>query len=127
MTAKTIEISQSALSVNGEIAERNRAKLNDAGVVALNLMAYPFDIEMSEPWQIDMRPAIREIFNQVRRGVPATDVSARFHSTIAVATGEVCLRVRRSDGLNRVCLSGGTFQNVFSSQQERRRVALPRL
>jgi hydrogenase maturation protein HypF len=26
---------------------------------------------------------------------------------------EVYCRIRRSDGLDRVCLSGGTFQNVY--------------
>jgi hydrogenase nickel incorporation protein HypB len=41
MTAKTIEISQSGLSVNREIAERNRARLDDAGIVSVNLMASP--------------------------------------------------------------------------------------
>jgi hydrogenase maturation protein HypF len=74
---------------------------------------YPFEIEMSEPWQIDMRPAIREIANEVRRGAPAAGVSTKFHNTMAAAVAEVCLLLRRSDGLNRVCLSGGTFQNAF--------------
>jgi len=74
---------------------------------------YPFEIEMSEPWQIDMRPAIREIANEVRRCAPAAGVSARFHNTMAAAIAEVCLLLRSSDGLNRICLSGGTFQNVF--------------
>jgi hydrogenase maturation protein HypF len=32
---------------------------------------------------------------------------------MAAAVAEVCLLLRRSDGLNRVCLSGGTFQNAF--------------
>ena len=81
----------------------------EAGITA----PYPFEIEMSEPWQIDMRPAIRAIVNEVRRGVRAAVVSARFHDTMAAAITEVCLLLRRSDGLNRVCLSGGTFQNVF--------------
>jgi hydrogenase maturation protein HypF len=32
---------------------------------------------------------------------------------LSAAIVEVCCRMRESDGLNRVCLSGGTFQNVF--------------
>ena len=80
---------------------------------AVTAAHYPFDIEMSEPWQIDVRPAIREIVNDVRRGVPTATVSARFHYTMAAVIVEICLRLRRSDGLNRVCLSGGTFQNKF--------------
>ena len=41
MTVKTIQVAQNVLSANREIAEHNRAKLNAAGVVALNLMASP--------------------------------------------------------------------------------------
>jgi len=41
MTVKTIQVSQNVLSANREIAENNRARLNAAGVVALNLMASP--------------------------------------------------------------------------------------
>jgi len=41
MTVKTIQVSQNVLSANREIAENNLARLNAAGVVALNLMASP--------------------------------------------------------------------------------------
>jgi len=37
--------------------------------------------------------------------------SARFHNTVAEMIAKVCGRLRASEGLNRVCLSGGTFQN----------------
>jgi hydrogenase maturation protein HypF len=83
--------------------------ISEAGATA----HYPFDIEMSEPWQVDVRPAIRKIVKEVGIGVPSALISARFHNTIAAAAAEGCLRLRRSDGLNRVCLSGGTFQNAF--------------
>jgi len=41
MTVKTIQVSQNVLSANREIAENNLARLNAAGVTALNLMASP--------------------------------------------------------------------------------------
>jgi len=98
------------------------AKVNFEGQAAIQLETiaddgtaarYPFDIERSEPWQIDMRPAIREIVNEVRRGIAAGVASAKFHNTLAAVISEVCLLLRKSDGLNRVCLSGGTFLNLF--------------
>jgi hydrogenase maturation protein HypF len=39
-------------------------------------------------------------------------IAARFHNTVAEAIVEVCRRVRADEKLNRVCLSGGTFQNM---------------
>jgi len=73
---------------------------------------YPFEIESGEPWQVDMRPAIREIAADVRRCAPAA-ISARFHNTIAAVIVEVCRRLRAAEKRNRVCLSGGAFQNAY--------------
>ena len=39
-------------------------------------------------------------------------MAARFHNTLAAAIHEMCLRMRRESGIGRVCLSGGTFQNM---------------
>ena len=74
---------------------------------------YAFDIENSEPWQVDMRPVIGSILNDLRRGLQTGVISARFHNTIAAVIVEVCRRVRQTEKLNQVCLSGGTFQNVY--------------
>jgi hydrogenase maturation protein HypF len=37
--------------------------------------------------------------------------AARVHGTLARVILEICGRIKASDGLNRVCLSGGVFQN----------------
>ena len=74
---------------------------------------YPFEIEASEPWRVDMRPAIRSITGDAQRGLDSGVIAARFHNTMAGAIVEVCRRLRGAEKLNRVCLSGGTFQNVF--------------
>ena len=75
--------------------------------------SYPFEIEDGDPWQVDMRPAIRSIVGDLRGGVPVGVISARFHNTVAAVVTEVCARLRQTEKLNRVCLSGGTFQNVY--------------
>ncbi len=73
---------------------------------------YGFDITASEPWQIDFRPMIAAIVDEVSGGISAREVSAKFHNTLAKVIVEICLRLRQAEGLNRVCLSGGTFQNM---------------
>ena len=75
--------------------------------------AYSFHLDAGDPVQIDLRPAIREIVADVRSGEPVGTISARFHHTLAALIGEVCSRIRGREGLNRVCLSGGTFQNMY--------------
>ncbi len=74
---------------------------------------YPFEIAQSDPWQIDMRPAIEAIVDEVRHRKEAGYIAAKFHNTVAAVIVEVCRGLREREGLNRVCLSGGTFQNMY--------------
>lgn len=74
---------------------------------------YCFDVQDGEPMILDFRPTIACIVKDVCSGRPGRDVSACFHNTLSAAVVEVCCRIRRSDGLSRVCLSGGTFQNLY--------------
>ena len=74
--------------------------------------SYPFYIDAAEPFQVDMRPAIEALVSDLLAGSSAGEISARFHKTIAEVIAAGCQRVRASEGLARVCLSGGTFQNL---------------
>ena len=92
-----------------------RYEVNFEGQAAIELEAiadpsceqrYQFDISGEE---LDFRPMMERIVKE--RAAPAV-VAARFHNTLAAAIHEMCLRMRRESGLGRVCLSGGTFQNM---------------
>ncbi len=73
---------------------------------------YDFAIEGRKPIQVDMRPMVHQIVDNLQRGEPASRISARFHNTLTAVVGQVCARMRMETGLRRVCLSGGCFQNV---------------
>ena len=79
--------------------------------------AYPYAIADGDVAQLDMRPMIEAIMDDLARGIAAKEISAAFHNTLAAAIVEVCRRIRAAESLNRVCLSGGTFQNVFLLQR----------
>jgi hydrogenase maturation protein HypF len=75
--------------------------------------SYSFDIGSTSPAEIDMRPAIDQIVREIRMKVPVNVIAAKFHNTIIAVIMQVCQRLRDSDGLKQVCLSGGTFQNGY--------------
>ncbi len=75
--------------------------------------AYPFEISGAATWEIDMRPAIEAIVRDVQAAKAVGYISAAFHNTVAAMVVEVCRRLRASEGIARVCLSGGTFQNMY--------------
>lgn len=74
---------------------------------------YSFDVHDGAVMQLDMRPAIEGIVRDLGRSKSHGHISALFHNTIGAAVVEVCSRIRRTRQLNRVCLSGGTFQNMY--------------
>jgi hydrogenase maturation protein HypF len=73
---------------------------------------YPFEVS-PEPGGLvlDARPLVAAIVGDLVRGRPPGEVAGRFHRTVAAATLEVCRALRGSTRLDRVCLSGGVFQN----------------
>ena len=61
---------------------------------------------------MDFRPVIEAIVREVSTGQPRAAMAAKFHNTLAHATVEICRRIALESALRRVCLRGGTFQNV---------------
>jgi hydrogenase maturation protein HypF len=74
---------------------------------------YDFEMEEGEPIILDFRPVIVAIVNDVSSGRRVGEISARFHNTLSAAIGKVCSRIGASDAVDRVCLSGGSFQNLY--------------
>jgi hydrogenase maturation protein HypF len=96
------------------IGLRHEVNFEGQAAVELEMLAdstvqgcYPFALDEET---IDFRPTIERI---VRDHSSQAVIAARFHNTVAAAILEACVRIRRQTGLRRVCLSGGTFQNVL--------------
>ena len=50
-------------------------------------------------------------------------ISAKFHQGLVEVFARIAQQIREREGLNRVCLSGGTFQNRFLSERLQQRLA----
>lgn len=98
-----------------------RGRVNYEGQAAIELEQcaepgeteyYPFELGDGEPFEVDWRPTIAAVIDDMDSGVTRSVVSARFHNTaarMAVAGSE---RAREITGLSIGALSGGVFQNV---------------
>jgi hydrogenase maturation protein HypF len=72
---------------------------------------YALDWRQS-PWQIDLRPMMRDVVGDLLAGLSASTISARFHNTLTAATAVVVRRAAREHGVLPVVLTGGCFQNA---------------
>jgi hydrogenase maturation protein HypF len=76
--------------------------------------AYPFDLrDDGDGIVIGTRPLFDAIVADLERDESPGAISRRFHLGLAQALLDVALRLRDRTSLDRVCLSGGTFQNAF--------------
>ena len=89
----------------GAILLEAAAKKNEEGV-------YPVLLSGS-PLVFDWREMIRAIVRDRQRGMENGIIAARFMNTLMEMALGMVLGAREETGLNRVCLSGGSFQNMY--------------
>ncbi len=115
-----------SVSFEGQAAMMLEAAAQEASDRPASLIPYPFEIVAGSapsefavpqgyfsPLDLDFRPMIREIVEELARGEPLSGIAARFHETLAASIAAICHRMRADLGLDRVCLSGGCFQNAL--------------
>ncbi len=79
-----------------------------------DLGAYPFDLmHENAMWKIGTKSLLQWLVDDIRKHCSIGDMSRRFHNGLAAVLVEVAQKVRKRTTLNRVCLSGGCFQNVL--------------
>ena len=100
-----------------------RQSVNYEGQAAIELemaaddhesVAYPLElIPQAEEWIIGTKPLFDSLLHDIRANVSVSKISARFHNALVSVFAELAQLVRERTALNRVCLSGGTFNNLY--------------
>ncbi|MCA9510946.1 MAG: carbamoyltransferase HypF, partial [Myxococcales bacterium] len=75
---------------------------------------YPLPVAESEAsalLELDARPLVRAIVEDLDAGVARSVVAGRFHAALADAIARACERIRDATSLDAVALTGGCFQN----------------
>ena len=97
---------------------RTRCSYEGQGAVLLEAAAkddgetYPIRLS-GTPLVFDWREMIRAIVQDRQRGIDSGVIAARFMNTLVEMAVEMAKAAREETGLNRVCLSGGSFQNIY--------------
>ena len=97
---------------------RSRCSYEGQGAILLEAAAkddggtYPIVLS-GRPLVFDWREMIRAIVQDRQRGTETGIIAARFMNTLVAMAVQMAKAARKETGLNRVCLSGGSFQNMY--------------
>ncbi len=74
---------------------------------------YPYEIQATGGRQlaIDVKPMIKSIAGDLKRGTGVSEIAYRFHYTLADIIAKVSEDLREESGIGDVVMSGGVFQN----------------
>ncbi len=72
---------------------------------------YPFEWSGEAPRVIAVGPIIQGVVADIRQGMPAFIIGAKFHNTLIRGCARLCRQIEEETQLRRVVLSGGCFQN----------------
>jgi hydrogenase maturation protein HypF len=75
--------------------------------------AYPLE---STKGIINTKPLFDELLRDLQRGTETKLISRRFHNGLINAFVTIAASLRDQHAINKVCLSGGTFQNLYLSE-----------
>jgi len=79
---------------------------------------YPMKLVLEgDSWIISTRPLFEALLDDLDRNIPVAAISRRFHNGLVAGFVELATLLRKKTDLNRVCLSGGTFHNVYLSER----------
>jgi hydrogenase maturation protein HypF len=85
--------------------------------------SYPFDLLLDrDPLIISTRPMFEALVRDLEASIPTAIISARFHKGLVGIFVRLANHLRQRAGLSRVCLSGGTFNNLYLTNHLQRRL-----
>ena len=79
----------------------------------------PYHLEIqaaASGWIIGTRPLFESVLNDIRRQIPVAEISCCFHNGLVETFVGLADRLRQQTSLKRICLSGGTFHNLYLLQ-----------
>lgn len=66
---------------------------------------------------IDPQKIFIDIIKDLKEGIDKKVMAAKFHNTVAEFTLNLCGKIKKSTGINKIALSGGVFQNKYLTEK----------
>ena len=105
----------SLIGIKDEVSYEGQAAMEMESICASEIEeGYGFNIyKENGEFIIDPNKIFKDIINDLKKGIKKEIIAAKFHNTIADFTVNLCSKIRKNTGINKIALSGGVFQNCY--------------
>ncbi|MCY6958054.1 carbamoyltransferase HypF [Clostridium brassicae] len=118
---KTSSLGRLYDAVSSILGVRERIAYDGQGAIELESVAkenvygkYDYVIKKEDDvYIVDYVPMIMNILQEIKENEEISDISSKFHNTIADITVEMACKLREDFKINEVVLSGGVFENEY--------------
>lgn len=103
----------SLLGLRDEVLFEGQGAMELESLIIENDDFYDFDVYRNEEYIIDPEIILHQLYEDYRKGVDKRIIATKFHNSIVEFTFYLALKLREELGINKVVLSGGSFQNKY--------------
>ncbi|MGF7401378.1 carbamoyltransferase HypF [Thermoanaerobacterium thermosaccharolyticum] len=103
----------SLIGVKDTVQYEGQAAMELESIIETDPSYYSFTVSSDDQYVVDTSDILRQVYADYKKGVNKGIISARFHNTIVEFTAYVALKLGEKYGIDKVVLSGGSFQNKY--------------
>jgi len=116
---RLFDAASSLIGIRDEISYEGQAAMELESFCASGIKErYKFRIyKEGEEFIIDPQEIFIDIIKDLKEGIGKKVMAAKFHNTVAEFTLNLCGRIKKNTGINKIALSGGVFQNRYLTEK----------
>ncbi|WP_029688131.1 carbamoyltransferase HypF [Thermoanaerobacter sp. A7A] len=103
----------SLLGVRDQVLFEGQGAMELESLIIENDDFYDFDVYRDEEYIINPEIILHQLYEDYKNGIDKRIIATKFHNSIVEFTHYLALELRKEFGINKVVLSGGSFQNRY--------------
>lgn len=116
---RLFDAASSLIGIRDEISYEGQAAMELESLCASGIKErYNFFVcKEGDEFIIDPQKIFIDIIKDLKEGIDKKVMAAKFHNTVAEFTLNLCGKIKKSTGINKIALSGGVFQNKYLTEK----------